>query len=375
MLRLHSLTLAAGNSSVVHVTFASAMHRVDAALALNWAALLHAAGTRSLIGLASLPTRPIEQAATQVGATLFCADGDMMRQNGQAGRWAEAAKVLALAARLGSLSVLVSDADVGWVRNPAAYLAAASSAHPRAAFMLLTDRVTNDYSATRLPGRPSELELEPADSSGASFNIGIVFFCAHAMRALEAMVHRWVVAVGGGREVRLPFARAGLAAWDQGAINDAVLRLGLRTDTADTRLLLVDGGRLSMGVLPMLQFANCLTYFVHRSQREVLGVKPFALHAVYAHGRSDVRKRAVLKEARLWRLRLPAPRDRAQQRYLTFTPVVSAAAAGAGGFALLLSQLDQVLDALRLSLLLNRTLVLPRLFCGDGLLSYPCAAW
>ena len=46
-----------------------------------------------------------------------------------------------------------------------------------------------------------------------------------------------------------------------------------------------------------------------------------------------------------------------------------------GGFEILQAQLAQVRAALRLAALLNRTLVLPRLKCGERPLAYPCYAW
>lgn len=47
----------------------------------------------------------------------------------------------------------------------------------------------------------------------------------------------------------------------------------------------------------------------------------------------------------------------------------------AGGFDLIASQIHQVHQAYRLAALLNRTLVLPRLKCGERPMAYPCYAW
>ena len=62
-----------------------------------------------------------------------------------------------------------------------------------------------------------------------------------------------------------------LAIWDQEPINKLVLQRGLRKDSSDTRLARVDSNRLSMGILPMLQFTTSFTYFIHRARRESLG--------------------------------------------------------------------------------------------------------
>ena len=46
-----------------------------------------------------------------------------------------------------------------------------------------------------------------------------------------------------------------------------------------------------------------------------------------------------------------------------------------GGFELIAVQLRQFEVAMRLAILLNRTLVLPRLRCGERTMAYPCYAW
>ena len=49
---------------------------------------------------------------------------------------------------------------------------------------------------------------------------------------------------------------------------------------------------LSLGILPMLQFTTAFTYFIHRERRESLGVPPYSLHAIFAHGKEAARKQA-----------------------------------------------------------------------------------
>ena len=55
-----------------------------------------------------------------------------------------------------------------------------------------------------------------------------------------------------------------------------------------------------MGVLPMLQFATSFTFFIKADLRAHYGARPYSLHAIYSHGSSLQRKRALLREAHGW---------------------------------------------------------------------------
>ena len=338
----------ATTNGTVFVTFSD---KHLSAFALNWARRLQVVGLRSLVGVSERLDASAEKAAKEAGALLFCAEkAGLMAANGQAGRWAEAVPVLRMARKL-SLSVLLSDADIAWIRNPLPYFAAARASHPRADLLMMTDRAFNGYSSMPLSVQPRavrggsvikgtaaaalpsqqrsspawrrdeafapkdaawradesftrgagggggggeedfvELELEPGFESSISYNIGVILFCDHALRHLEAMITRWVAAVGGsggggsgggGRKGKGPK----LAVWDQDPINKQVLQVGLRPDAADKRLVRVDSGRVAMGVLPMLQFTTSFTYYMQRKRRESLRARPYCLHAIFAHGK------------------------------------------------------------------------------------------
>ena len=291
----------AAANGTVFVTFAD--HHV-AEFAVNWARRLQAIGLRSLIGLSEAVERDFERDMVKADAAVFCAlDAGLMASNGQAGRWAEAVPVVRLASQL-SLSVVISDADIAWIRNPLPYFFAARAAHPRLDLLMMTDRAFNGYSDQPLgiqppqpplrarstrgaggkaaqpngagsdrgeaatPTRQSiDLELEPGYESAISYNIGILWLGAHALQSLEQMLLRWVDAVGGGGDghgsktsgssgVGGKKKPVRLASWDQEPINKLVLQRGLRPDPIDRRLVRVDDGRLAMGVLPMLQFVS-----------------------------------------------------------------------------------------------------------------------
>ena len=229
----------AASNGTVFVTFTD--NRLSP-FAINWARQLHAIGLRSLVGTAELLGESAESALSAAGARIFCADRvGLMAANGQAGRWAEAQLVLRLARRL-SLSVLLSDADIAWIRNPLSYFDAVRASHPGLDLLMMTDRAFNGYSSAPLKIQPAtitpshsglhglrrskarsllaggaapssspggiDLELEPAYESSISYNIGVIWFCAHALVPLEEMLGRWVVAVGGGSGAGVVAGRA-----------------------------------------------------------------------------------------------------------------------------------------------------------------------
>lgn len=326
---------AQSNNGTVFLTFADGN---VARFALNWAWLLQQLGLRTLVGISGHLERSVEVQFREVGARVFCADGPLMALNGQAGRWSEVLPVLRLARAVG-VSVLLSDADIAWMRNPLPYFDAVRAAHPRVDLLMMTDRAFNGYetqplrvqpagsrSGVRVPAstsmlagmrRPARsdadatslaavgvaLELEPGYESAISYNIGVMWFGAHALAALEGMVERFSVAVGGGAPASAAGAVRGgramrpthLASWDQEPINKQVLQVQLRHDDQDRRLVRVDRGRVAMGVLPMLQFTTSFTYFMHRKRREMVGAAPpYCLHAIFAHGKETARKMVTL---------------------------------------------------------------------------------
>ena len=166
-----------------------------------------------------------------------------------------------------------------------------------------------------------------------------------------------------------------------------------------------------MGVLPMLQFTTSFTFFIKADLRAHYGARPYSLHAIYSHGSSLQRKRALLREAHGWvdppeyygataAGAMPAQGSSqgsshhpgmpsqgssqgsacgiptsvvseavqarlcmqgAPQRYLVYDASLSERARRLGGFETLLSQLKRFELAVRVASLTNRTLVLPRL--------------
>ena len=87
----------------------------------------------------------------------------------------------------------------------------------------------------------------------------------------------------------------------------------------------------------------------------------------------------ILREAQLWH---DPPSYYTEGRYLQLSPDEEEPAAlaahpdtAAGGIALMTRQLARFYQGVRLARMLNRTLVLPRIRCGDAPMAYPCYAW
>ena len=350
--------------------------------ALNWATQLQRVGLRSLVGSADPRMDATARTAfAHVGAGLFCADGQRMRSNGQAGRWPEVLPLLQL-----GYNLLLSDSDIGWFRSPLPYFAALRRAHPHADLLLCSDYVGNGYTTAPLPGgAEGDLDLDVIGNAKiSSINIGVLFAYAGANRSVATLISAWADAV-------VDTTSGSLVTWDQGPINTKVLRPLMRPLPEDTKLVRVHGAGL--GILPMLQFTTAFTYYIHAATRTRVAAAPFSLHAIFSHGKSAERKTQILREAGLWTLDPPA--YYAEGRFLqlspheddAYRPTLSteddgdADAADAadlrarGGVALLSRQLVRFYQGLRLAALLNRTLVLPRLRCGDAPMAYPCYAW
>ena len=380
------------------VTFANPQH---GAFALNWARLLDGLGLPSLVGTAA--RLDVERELRAAGAGVFCADGPLMQANGQAGRWAEVAPLLGY-----GVDVLLSDADVAWIRNPLPYFAAARRAHPAADLLMLTDRAFNNYATAPLPAaaarRPraaaaagpateaaaakaraslaGDLDLEDAYDSSISYNIGVIYMYAgsnhqrtgaganpNANASLASLFEAWVGAVRDDEHK----GAGGLSVWDQAPINDRVLKRGMGRHPTDPSLVSIFGGRLAMGVLPMLQFTTSFTYFIHRARRESLGCRPYALHAIFAHGKDEPRKRMIFREEMLWH---DPPEYYSAGSFLSYEPDAPPPhLQKEGGFELIVHQLRTFQSALALAAALGRALVLPSLRCGAAPMAYPCYAW
>ena len=403
-----------------HTLFVTFTNAASSMFAANWAKQLNAISLSGLVGVVE-DLRPDHISAIEgAGSGLFCGSGELMRRNGQAGRWAEVAPLL----RFG-LNVLISDADITWFRDPRPYFRELRRVHPHLDFLLCTDRAFNGYRlkpllqprtagavggsgahAARETALVNDLDLE--DGEGASipsYNIGILMLYSHASANLSAMIDvLWVRAVQmieyeppSRRDPKAP-RRAkpmthGLSRWDQGPINAHVLRG--RRHPKDPLLVQIDrplvresdgpyaaldrnfrGPRVKvgMGVLPMLQFTTAYTYFIQADLREHTQARPYSMHAIYTHGGGAEKKVALMRDAQGWHDPPEYYADRGR-KYLTYDSSPAERLQRHGGFEIIYTQLRRFELALQLASLANRTLIMPRLRCGNQPMAYPCYAW
>jgi hypothetical protein len=321
-------------------------------------------------------------------------------------------RLIATFLRLG-VTPVVSDVDVAWLRDPLPVF----RLYPTADLLTSSDHL----SPTTTYGDDATLESWP--DAGSAFNIGAMMFRKNSLRFVE----EWVDAIEkdlsvwdqnafndlarrgrpkplGDKEddpaLDLPasaaesVAAAGLALAQarrefppEGLpqnVSDAVARnvygAGEGADPVAAhrrraaRLFRCDEGRLVAGILPISSFANGHTYYVQRLPSRQ-GVRPFAAHDTFVFSGTEG-KRHRMRERRIW-----LDDDsyyRPKGGFLAFDldlPKSLLQAAGprtnkadlpnaAGHFALVNHQLTQVRAALALASVLNRTLVLPELWCG-----------
>ena len=108
--------------------------------------------------------------------------------------------------------------------------------------------------------------------------------------------------------------------------------------------------------------------------REHARARPFSLHAIYSHGGGERHKVALLREAHGWH-DPPSYYADPTRRYLTYADAPPERLVRLGGFEMIAVQLRRFELALRLAVLANRTLIMPRLRCANQAMAYPCFAW
>lgn len=281
----------------------------------------------------------------------------------------------ALAAAVTGLGydVLLSDVDAVWLADPAPHLAR----FPDADVLVSSDNLAS----TRGPDRG--LEAWPA--AGAAFNIGVVLF--RATPGGRALAAAWDGAL----------AAAPPGTWDQAVFND-VVREGVEPVSGRRDNLFFGANWTALvGVLPVDAYASGHTFFVQRLAERLAGradaggagkgdgspSTPLAVHATFQFS-GTAGKRHRLRERRLWAVDPPAYYDppggllalevevgplihaaAVPDRPLNATePAPARLAPFAGHFALVHAQLRQLRAGLALAAALNRTLVLPALWCG-----------
>jgi arabinosyltransferase len=411
---LHALVGPPTPSRPIAVTWCNAAF---VPFALNWAAHARAAGLEPFIIGASDPAAL--EALTAAGLPAFAMPGPAAAAAAgpaDAGWGTPAFHALgrakaALAAALtgAGYDALLCDVDTVWLADPRAFLAR----WPDAAVLTSWDGLhrTRNGEAAAASAQPV-----PASATGLAAAVAALALPTPPEGGGGGGLEAWPTAAAAPANICVVLWRAGAhpvavawrdallaepGAWDQDVFNDLLTAGGapngssLAPSTASPGLFRAFGAAappppappLLAGVLPVDTFASGHTHFVQRLAERTRGVAPFVVHTTFQFSGSAGKKHR-LRERWLWAVDGPdhyAPRGGlvtlgAFEDDPTFGALLARAApapvpaddasaapalaALAGHFALVHHQLRSVRAGLALAAALNRTLVLPRLWCG-----------
>ncbi|CAL9204957.1 unnamed protein product [Musa hybrid cultivar] len=235
---------------------------------------------------------------------------------------------------------ILCDTDTVWLKNPLPYFAR----FPEADILTSSDQL-----------RPTTTDdsLEVWQNVYDAYNIGM--FHWRPTDSAKRLAKEWKdILLGDDKK------------WDQAAFNDLVRQdLGPSLE-GESGLFYAYNGTLKLGILPSSIFCSGHTYFVQQSMPQQLKLEPYAVHATFQFVDSNA-KRHRLREAMLF-YDQPAYYD-TPGGFLSFKPGIPRSLLLDGPhtlqshFSLVNYQLRQIRTALAVASLLNRTLVMPRLWC------------
>ncbi|CAL9781232.1 unnamed protein product [Musa acuminata subsp. burmannicoides] len=235
--------------------------------------------------------------------------------------------------------LLMCDTDMVWLKNPLPYFAR----FPEADLLTSTDHL-----------RPTTTDdsLEVWHNVTTAYNIGM--FHWRPTDSAKRLAKEWKDLLLGDDEK-----------WDQAVFNDLVRHVLGPSLKGESGLFYAYDGTLKVGLLPASIFCSGHTYFVQAMPQQ-LKLEPYAVHTTFQFSGSDG-KRHRLREAMLF-YDQPAYYD-TPGGFLSFKPGIPKSLLLDGPhtvqshFSLVNYQLRQIRTALAVASLLNRTLVMPRLWC------------
>ncbi|KAI7993370.1 Arabinosyltransferase XEG113 [Camellia lanceoleosa] len=243
--------------------------------------------------------------------------------------------------------LLMCDTDMVWLKNPLPYLAR----FPEADVLTSSDQVSPTVADDR---------LDIWKEVGAAYNIGI--FHWRPSDATKKLANEW-------KDMLLADDKI----WDQNGFNELVRRqLGPSVDE-DSELAYAYDGKLKLGVLPASIFCSGHTYFVQAMYQQ-LRLEPYAVHTTFQYAGTEG-KRHRLREAMIFYD--PPEYYDSPGGFLTFKPSIPKSLLLDGEhtieshFSLINYQMKQIRTALSIASLLNRTLVMPPLWCRLDRLWFP----
>jgi hypothetical protein len=243
--------------------------------------------------------------------------------------------------------LLMCDTDMVWLKNPLPYL----SRYPDADILTSTDQVT-----------PTVVDdsLDLWQQALAAYNIGI--FHWRPTESAKKLAKEW-------KEMLLKDD----AIWDQNGFNEILHKqLGPSVDD-DSGLFYAYDGNLKLGLLPASIFCSGHTYFV-QAMHQQLRLEPYAVHTTFQYAATEG-KRHRLREGMLFYD--PPEYYDAPGGFLTFRPSIPKSFLLEGEhnveshFVLVNHQMKQIRTALAVASVLNRTLVMPPIWCRLDRLWFP----
>eukprot|EP00884_Botryococcus_braunii_P011901 jgi/Botrbrau1/20711/Bobra.0058s0040.1 len=242
--------------------------------------------------------------------------------------------------------IFVSDVDTIWLKNPYPFIAR----YPDADILTTSDTVWETS---------PDVQLDDFRAVGYLPNIGVMLVRATAVQLAE----EWSKVLEEDDKI-----------WDQHAFQKLYTRGAAPTDRSD-RLFRGYDGKLLMGMLPISTFGSGHTFFTQR-MNERLGLDVYVVHATFQFSGTPG-KRHRMRERLLWAPDPPEyydPVGGLLSFTLQFNGLLSKAgptsanvkslAGKRGHFDLVNFELLQIRNALAIASILNRTLVMPELYCG-----------
>ncbi|KAM7251824.1 hypothetical protein ACFE04_023707 [Oxalis oulophora] len=243
--------------------------------------------------------------------------------------------------------LLMCDTDMVWLKNPLPYLAQ----YPDADILTSSDQVI-----------PTVVDdsLDIWNQVSGAYNIGIFHWRPTA--SSKKLAKEW-------KEMLIADDKI----WDQNGFNDILHRqLGPSVEGGNGLVYAYDAN-LKLGILPATIFCSGHTYFVQAMYQQ-LRLEPYAVHTTFQYAGTPG-KRHRLREAMIFYD--PPEYYDSPGGFLSFKPSIPKSLLLDGEhnvdthFSLINYQIKQIRTALAIASLLNRTLVVPPLWCRLDRLWFP----
>ncbi|KAI4384192.1 hypothetical protein MLD38_002377 [Melastoma candidum] len=235
--------------------------------------------------------------------------------------------------------LLMCDTDMVWLKNPLPYLAR----YPEADVLTSSDQVA-----------PTVVDdsLDIWQQAGAAYNIGI--FHWRPTEYAKKLAREWKAMLLADDKI-----------WDQNGFNDIIRKqLGPSVDD-ESGLVYAFEGNLKLGILPASIFCSGHTYFVQAMYQQ-LRLELYAVHTTFQYAGTEG-KRHRLREGMFFYD--PPEYYDTPGGFLSFKPSIPKNLLLDGEhnieshFALVNYQIKQIRTAFAVATVLNRTLIMPPLWC------------